>query len=601
MADIKKIVKRNEQKEEYKWRLEDIFPDNKRWEEEFQKLKELIKEVSKYQGKLGESANNLLHTLKLTDEISLLQERLFTYAYMRRDEDTANTTYQALSDKAQKISVEVSGALSFITPEILAIPDNQLASYIESNNELKHYKQAIAEIIRQKEHTLSKEEEQILALTEELAHAPSEIFNMLNNADLKFPTVKDENGEEVELTKSRYSQFMESKDRRVRLEAFTTLYSTYEKQKNTIAAIISANVKKDIFYSQIRKYPSALAASLSQDNVDVSVYENLITTIHESLPLLHRYMKIRKKLLGLDELHMYDLYVPMVKDVEIKITYDEAKEHVLQAVKPLGEEYISVFKEGLNNRWIDVYENEGKRGGAYSWGAYGTHPYVLLNHQDNVDSMFTLAHEMGHALHTYFSNANQSYTYAHYKIFVAEVASTLNEALLMDYMLKRAEDKNVKMYFINHYLEQFRTTVYRQVMFAEFEKLMHEAVEQGEALTTEWLNTNYYELNKKYYGSDVVVDQEISLEWARIPHFYMNFYVYKYATGFSAAQALTNKILNVGEEAVKRYLDFLKSGGSDYPLNLLKKAGVDLTTPEPIKQGLEIFSHLLDEMEQLVK
>jgi oligoendopeptidase F len=424
---------------------------------------------------------------------------------------------------------------------------------------------------------------------------------MLNNADLKFPKVKNEKGEEVELTHGSYIQFLESRDPEVRKNAFKAVYETYRNNRNTIGATLSANINKNIFYAKARHYPSVLESTLFGDNIKKEVYTNLISTIHESLPQLQRYLKLRKKLLKVDELHMYDLFAPLVEEFKMDITYQQAKEEIKKSLAPLGENYLKILQDGFDNHWIDVYENKNKRNGAYSWGAYGTHPYVLLNHKDNLNSMFTLTHEMGHAIHSYLSDENQEYRYAQYTIFLAEVASTLNEALLMDYLLKRVTDPKEKMYLLTYYADQFRTTVFRQTMFAEFEMITHEKAEEGESLTPQEFSEIYYGLNKLYHGNDMVVDQDIEMEWARIPHFYNSFYVYKYATGFSAATSFAKQILDEGQPAVDRYLGFLKSGGSDYSLNILKKAGVDMSTPEPIKQAMSVFSSLLDQMEELTK
>ena len=424
---------------------------------------------------------------------------------------------------------------------------------------------------------------------------------MLNNADIKFPYIKDEKNNEIELTKGRYIQLMESDDRRVRKDAFEALYSTYSKQKNTLAALLNANVKANIFSARARKYGSAREESLFADNVPVEVYDNLINAIHENLDIMHRYVKLRKKIMKLDDLHMYDLYTPMIKEVKMDISFEEAKDIVKDGLELLGEDYIKDLEKGFKSGWIDVYENEGKRSGAYSWGCYDSHPYVLLNHTDTLNNMFTLAHEMGHALHSYYSDSNQPYIYAQYKIFVAEVASTLNEALVMNHLLKKTTDKTKKMYLLNYFMEQFRTTVYRQTMFAEFEKIIHEKAEAGEALTAELLCSIYRDLNIKYYGPDMVVDDYIDIEWARIPHFYTSFYVYKYATGFSAAISISQQILNEGQPAVQRYLKFLKSGGSDYPIELLKIANVDMSTTEPVNNALKLFGSLLDQMEELLE
>ncbi|GAB7056439.1 MULTISPECIES: oligoendopeptidase F [unclassified Paenibacillus] len=596
---MNQLPKRKDVALEHRWNLEDLFPNQQAWDKEYQLVKDDLKEIGRFEGKLNDPAA-IKKCFELEDKISLHTERLYVYANMKHHEDMADPTYQALSDKSKKLSVEANEAMSFISPEILSLTDEQLHKLVE-NPELSFYKRTLEEMIRQKQHVLSKTEEALLAQVGNLSQAPGTIFGMLNNADLKFPKVKNEHGEEIELTHGRYIQFLESKDREVRKQAFEAMYSTYAKQKNTLAATLAANVTKNIFYAKARKYPSTLEMSLFGDNIKKEVYTNLIDTIHESLPLMYRYMELRKKLLKVDELHMYDLFAPLVDEYKMDITFPEAKQMVKESLKPLGDDYLGILQEGFDNRWIDIYENEGKRNGAYSWGAYGTHPYVLLNHKDNLNSMFTLTHEMGHALHSYLSDVNQPYRYAQYTIFLAEVASTLNEALLMDYMLKKSTDKKEKMYLLTYYMDQFRTTVFRQTMFAEFEKIIHEKAEQGESLTPQLLSQIYYDLNVLYYGKGMVVDQDIEMEWARIPHFYNSFYVYKYATGFSAATSFAKQILEEGEPAVQRYIGFLKSGGSDYSINILKRAGVDMSSPEPIKQAMSVFKELLEQMEALAK
>lgn len=593
------LPKRAEAAPETTWKLEDLFSSQAEWDKEYKEAKKQIGEIAIYQGKLADPAQ-LKACFELEDDLSLKIERLYVYANMKHHEDTAVPTYQALSDKSKKLSVESGEALSFITPEVLSLSDEQLDSMI-NNESLAKYRQTLEEMRRQKAHVLSKSEEGLLAQVGNISSAPGTIFSMLNNADLKFPKVKNENGEEVELSHGRYIQFLESKNQDVRREAFTAMYDTYGKLKNTLASTLSANVTKNIFYSKVRKYPSALEMSLYGDNIPKEVYTNLIDTIHKHLPLMHRYMDLRKQMLGLDEMHMYDLFAPLVEEFKMDISYEQAKQTVSESLKPLGEEYLKALQEGFDNRWIDVYENEGKRSGAYSWGAYGTHPYVLLNHKDNLNSMFTLTHEMGHALHSYYSDNNQDYRDAQYTIFLAEVASTLNEALLMHYLLEKSTDPKEKMYLLTYYADQFRTTVFRQTMFAEFELLIHERAEQGESLTPQDFNEIYYKLNEKYYGSGMVVDKLIEMEWARIPHFYNSFYVYKYATGFSAATSFAKQILDEGAPAVERYLGFLKSGGSDFSINILKKAGVDMSTPEPIEQAMSVLEEIISEMEKLAK
>ncbi|GAB6926423.1 oligoendopeptidase F [Paenibacillus sp. JCM 10914] len=593
------ILKRSDVPKEHQWKLEDMFADQKAWDASFAELKTLLKRAADYQGKLN-SAAAVKECFELEDEISYHAERLYVYAHMHHDEDTANPTYQSLSAKAKKLNVEAGEALSFITPEILALSESQLDQFIE-DKALQDYKFTLTEMKREKAHILSKTEEALLAQVGNLSSAPQTIFGMLNNADMKFPKIKNEEGKEVELTHGNYIQFLESSNREVRERAFKAVYETYGKQKNTLAATLSANVNKNMFYSRVRKYPSVLDMSLYGDNIPKDVYTNLIDTVHESLPLLHRYMELRKKLLGVDELHMYDLFAPLVDEYKWDITYEEAKQMTKDGLTPLGEDYLKSLQEGYDNGWIDVYENENKRTGAYSWGAYGTHPYVLLNHKDNLNSMFTLAHEMGHALHSYYSDNNLKYRDAQYTIFLAEVASTTNEALLMDYLLKHSKDPKQKMYLLTYYADQFRTTVFRQTMFAEFEKLVHERAESGESLTPQDLSDIYYELNVKYHGKGMQVDKEIGMEWARIPHFYTSFYVYKYATGFSAATSFSKQILEEGQPAVDRYLGFLKSGGSDYSINILKKAGVDMSSPEPIREAMSVFEDVIKQMEQLTK
>lgn len=601
MASGNALPKRKDIDSKFKWKLEDIYSDTDLWEKDFKTVKELTGQMGTFKGKLATSAETLLDCFKKSDELLSLNDKVFVYARMKRDEDNGNSTYQALTERASTLATEVFAGISFIVPEMLSIPEDKLMSFLNSNKELSVYMFMVQENLRQKEHILSENEEQILALSSEISDTAGDIFTMYNNADIKFPYIRDEKGEEIEVTKGRYTTLMESRDRRVRKDAFEAMYSTYSKMKNTLGASLTGNVKKNRFYSIVRKYPSALAASLDNDNVPVEVYDNLIETVNKNLHLLDRYLKLRKKVLKLDELHMYDLYVPMVEEYDKKVKYEEAKKLVKEGLQPLGEEYIGYLQKGLDSGWIDIYENEGKTSGAYAWGAYKTHPYVLLNYQDNINDVFTLAHEMGHALHSYYTNMTQPYAYSEYKIFVAEVASTVNESLLMRYLLPKAESKQEKAYLLNHYLEEFRGTVFRQTMFAEFEKLIHQKTEQGEALNAQELCDIYYGLNKKYFGETVTVDEDIAMEWSRIPHFYSSFYVYKYATGFSAATAIAEKVLTEGKPAVDKYLEFLKGGGSNYPIELLKIAGVDLSSPQPIQDALKVFEKTLDELEELLR
>lgn len=594
-----KLPSREEIPSKFKWRLEDIYASDALWEQDFQKLQHQIDGIQAYKGRLGESAQVLLEALQFEENLLQLNEKLYAYARMRRDEDNTNSTYQALTDRAESLSARAHAAVSFIMPEILALPEGTLSVFRQAEPGLELYGFAFDEIMRRKEHTLSVDEEKLLAQVAEVAEAPANIFKMLNNADITFEAIEGEQGTKVEVTHGRYIRLMESRDRRVRRAAFNSMYRSYRNLKNTLAAAISANVKRNIFYARVRKYSSALQAALFGDNINPEVYDNLIATVRQNNAAMHRYVKLRRNMLGLDELHMYDLYTPLVKDVEWVITYEEAVETVKKALAPLGADYCTVLARGLSGGWVDVYENKGKTSGAYSWGPYGSHPYILLNYQNNLNNLFTLAHELGHAMHSYYAYQEQPYTYAHYKIFTAEVASTVNECLLMNYLLKTVTDPDKKQYLLNHYLEQFRGTVFRQTMFAEFEKLIHARAEEGDALTPELLSGLYHQLNVDYYGPEIVVDPEIDWEWARIPHFYRSFYVYKYATGFSAAVSLSEQILQEGEPAVARYLNFLKSGGLGYPLDQLKQAGVDLSTPRPVQEGLKLFAALLGQMGEL--
>ncbi len=593
-----KVLERVEISEEFKWSIENMYQDESHWENDYNRVKELIEEFSQYQGKLNNS-KGLLNALNLYEILYEKALKVYTYAKMKRDEDNTNTKYQGLTDKAQGLYIKMESAVAFFVPEILQISEEEINQYYSEKGELKKYQHYLSEILRHKEHVLSIEEEQIIAQAGEIAHAPQDIFTMLNNADMKFPTILDENGEEVEVTHGNFIQLLESSDRRVRKDVFAALYNTYNSFKNTLATTFSSNLKKDYFFAKVKKHKSSIDAALFDNNIPIGVYDKLIDTIHENLHLMHRYVNLRKKMLGVDELHMYDLYTPMIKDIEMSVSYEKAKELIMKSLEPLGKEYINILKSGFKNRWVDVYENAGKTSGAYSWGTYDSYPFILMSYKDNVDSMFTLAHEMGHSIHSHYTAQNQPFIYSDYKIFVAEVASTVNEALVMDYMLKNTKDLNEKMYLLNYYLEQFRTTVYRQTMFAEFEKITHDKIQIGEALTVDDLNKIYHDLNVKYYGPDIVVDSHIGIEWARIPHFYNSFYVYQYATGYSAAIAFSKQILEEGEIAANRYIEFLKSGSSDYSINVLKKAGVDMTSSEPIISALKVFESLLDEMESI--
>ncbi len=599
MSETQKLPRRDEVPPQYKWRTADLYPDAAAWEKDFAWVAEALPAAASFHP-LGEFAGKLLGALRWQDLVGERLERVYTYAHLRRDEDAGDSAGQTLVERAKGLYVQFLGATSFFTPEILATSAENLERFELEQPDLQLYRHKLEEIGRMRAHVLSAPEEAILAGTVELAMAPTTVFRLLNDADLRFPSIQNETGVAVELTKGRYASFLENRDRRVRRDAFETLYGAYGDRVNTIAGLLNASVKKDVFYARTRHYESALEAALDADRVPVSLYDSLIAAIHAGLPHLSRYLRLRRKLLGLDELHMYDLYVPMIPEIEWKTSYEESTHMVQDGLAALGESYGMVLAKGLSSGWVDVLENQGKASGAYSTGAYGIHPYVLLNHQPNLNSVYTLAHEMGHALHTYYSSERQPYVYAEYSIFVAEVASTLNESLLTRHLLANTKDRTRRLYLLNYHLEQFRTTVYRQVMFAEFEKLIHQQVEAGEVLTPDSLNRTYRALNETYYAAGAVVDDEIALEWSRIPHFYSAFYVYKYATGFSAATALASGILREGDPARERYLKFLSSGGSDYPVELLQKAGVDLTTPAPVEAALNVFAETLDELEGLL-
>jgi oligoendopeptidase F len=596
----KEILKRDQIPVEETWNLEAIYNSIEEWEKAFEEVKSLVPTVVAFKGKLGESSDTLYEALKAQDELTMRFSKLMVYAHMKADEDTANPKFQALNDRGRQLAASLGAKLSFMVPEILAIDEEKLTSFVEENEKLKLYRHVLEDLNRERPHILDEEKEALLAEASEVMSTPSTTYGMLNNADLEFPSIKDEDGNELPVTHGRYSSLIRNQDRRVRQDAFLVMHQTYEKFKNTFAATLSGSYKKDNFNARIRHYESARQAALAGNNIPESVYDNLVETVNEHLHLLHRYVELRKKALGISELHMYDLYNPLVKDVEMKVSYAEAKKLVLEGLAPLGEDYLNILKEGYDNRWIDVHETKNKRSGAYSSGTYGTMPYILLNWSDEMNDAFTLAHELGHSLHSYYTRKTQPYPYANYSIFVAEVASTCNEALLNHYLIKTTEDKKKKLYLLNNQLEGFRGTVFRQTMFAEFEQLAHVAGANGEALTAEKLSEIYYDLNKKYFGDGMIVDQEIAIEWARIPHFYRNFYVFQYATGYSAAAALSKQILEEGEVAVSRYKEFLKSGSSDYPIEVLKKAGVDMTTPEPVRLAFQVFEHILDEMEALM-
>ncbi len=600
MAETKKIPERSQIAEQDKWAIHDIYATDELWEADLQKAKDLIPVISGYAGKLGESAKTLLAFLKLTEEIEVLADALGNYAMRRSDEDARVSKYQAMVGSLMSAFVALNAASSFSTPELMAISDETMERFYAECPELERYRRYLNDIRRRRAHVLSPAEEKLLAAAGEMANAPDTIYGMFSNADLTFPNAVDAEGNRHPLSQGTYISYMESSDRVLRRSAFENLYRTYGSYKNTIAAILAAQVKQLQFFADARKYGSAMEASLDVTNVPTEVYTNLIEAVHKNMDKMYRYVALRKKLLGVDELHMYDLYTPLVEGVDKKASIDEAKQTVYDALAPLGDGYRKILKEGFDNRWIDVYENAGKRSGAYSAGAKA-HPFVLLNYTGTLDSQFTLAHEMGHALHSYLSNRHQNPLDSEYVIFVAEVASTCNEALLMEYLLGRTTDRKERAYLINHFLEQFRTTLYRQTMFAEFELNIGRMSQEGTSLTPEVLNAEYRRLNRLYFGDGIVLDDEIDMEWMRIPHFYYNYYVFQYATGYAAAIALSRRILREGESAVKDYLGFLSGGCSKSPIDLLRGAGVDMSTTAPVEEALALFGELIDEMEALMQ
>lgn len=596
----KSLKKRDQIDKKYKWNIEAMYADEAQIDKDLEDVMAMTEGFTEFAGKLTESSSTLLKALKLHDAIWLKLEKVYVYARMRRDEDNSKSQYQAMTDKCNSVMAQVSAAISFFTPELLSASEETLLGYIEENEELKTYEFYIKDILREKAHVLTQAEENILAQMSEITGATNDIFTLLNNADMKFGKIIDEDGDEVELTHGNYIMFMESHDRNVRKQAYEAMYAAYKALINTIGTTYNYNTKTDVVGARIRKYESARAAALSQDNIPGEVYDNLIDVVNEYLPVVHRYMDIRKKLLGVDELHMYDIYVPLIELPKKDIPYEEGLEMMREGLAPLGEEYIERMNRGIESGWIDVYENEGKTSGAYSFGSYDSMPYILLNYTDTLKDVFTIVHEMGHSMHSSYTRETQPFIYGGHSIFTAEVASTVNESLLMHHLLDNETDPTMRKYLLNLYLEEFRTTLFRQTMFAEFEDLTHKAIENGHVLTSEWMCEEYQKLNDKYFGPAVEKDDTIRYEWARIPHFYNSFYVYKYATGYSAATAIANKILTEGEAARDAYIGFLKTGESDHPIELLKLAGVDMSSPDPIRAAMETFKALVEEFESLV-
>jgi oligoendopeptidase F len=586
--------------DKYKWKLDHIYPTVQDWEKDVAKVEALANAFTKHQGKLGQSVQSLLQALDDYSALMRLNDKAYVYANMALDVNSANPELQKLADRAEKMNTLVSEKTSWMQPEIVAIPDSKMKSFLEAK-ELAPYKMMLEDMIRTKPYSLPKEMEELLAKSSPLGNSPTNIYSMLSK-DVKFPKIKDEKGNEVQLTRANFVSYLESKDPRVRKDAFKAYYQALTDFQDTFAQTLAAKVKADNFYAQARNYGSALEASLTPNNIPTKVYDELIETVNKNLPLLHRYIALKKKMLGVKELHMYDIYVPIVPSDDKYIPYEEGKKMVIDGLQALGDDYVKVLAEGLEGGWVDVYSTDDKRSGAYQWGAYDTHPYVLLNYQGTLDDVFTIAHEMGHAMQSYYTNKTQPYITSNYPIFTAEVASTMNETLLFKSMYEKAKTKEEKMYLLNHYLENFRSTLFRQTQFAEFERLIHEKEQAGESLNAEALKQIYLDLNKKYYGKDMVSDEEIAMEWARVPHFFnYRYYVYQYSTSFAASQALAKQVLDEGKPAVDRIRkNFLEAGNSAPPIEVLKAAGVDMSTSKPIEQAMEIFEETLNELEKLV-
>lgn len=596
-----KAIKSREQiDQKFKWNIEEMYRDEDGWKEDYKIVEDKAKDFVSYSGRLGESPQVLLEAMQKKDNIWQILEKVYVYARMKKDEDNRVNQYQAMNDKAGSLIAKTSSYLSFFVPELLELPEEKLRGFLDLEEGLKIYEHAINDLLREKAHVLSKSEENLLAQLSEVTSSTNDIFSMINDADIRFGKIIDEDGDEVEVTHGRYIGFMESHDRRVRKEAFEHMYDAYDKLKNTLATTYNYNTKTDVVTARIRKYESARHAALSGDNVPVTVYDNLIDTVNSKLDLMHRYVEVRRKMLGIDEVHMYDMYVPLVEMPKEEIPYEKALNMMREGLAPMGEEYLNYMNQGIKAGWIDVYENEGKTSGAYSFGSYDSMPYILLNFNGKLKDVFTIVHEMGHSMHSYYTRKTQPFVYGGHSIFTAEVASTVNENLLMQHLITNCQDPQEKKYLLNLYIEEFRTTLFRQTMFAEFEKLTHEAVEKGEVLTAEWLSEQYGKLNRKYYGEKVVYDPQIEMEWSRIPHFYRAFYVYKYATGYSAAAAISEKILKEGAPARDAYVQFLKTGESGDPIDLLKIAGVDMSQPDPIEKAMDTFEKLIVEIEKLV-
>ncbi|UBX37797.1 oligoendopeptidase F [Enterococcus lactis] len=598
--EVKQLPKREELPENLTWDLTKIFSSDQEFDEKYLELSEKLKKSEKYKGTLDQGASQFLDAIEFVLSVYRQTEIIYVYAHLKNDQDTGNTEYQALYARASSLFSKVSEAVSWFEPEILQLSDERIWQYFKEEPKLEVYRHYIQQIVDNRAHVLSADQESLLAGAGEIFEASSDTFAVLNNADLVFLTIEGENGEKVQLSHGVYGQLLESTDRSVREAAFKGLYSVYEQFRNTFASTLSTHIKGHNFKAKVRNYSSAREASLSNNHIPESVYDTLVAVVNKHLPLLHRYMELRKRLLEVEKLHMYDLYTPVLGEAPITFTYEEAKEKALEALKPMGEEYMTIVEKAFSERWIDVVENKGKRSGAYSSGSYDTNPYILLNWHDTLDQLFTLVHEMGHSVHSYFTRSNQPYVYGDYSIFLAEIASTTNENILTEYLLETEKDPRVRAYVLNHYLDGFKGTVFRQTQFAEFEHFMHTEDEKGVPLTSEYLSDSYGKLNAKYYGPAVEEDPEIKFEWSRIPHFYYNYYVFQYSTGFSAASALAKRILSQEPDALENYLAYLKAGNSDYPVEVMKKAGVDMTQAAYIEDAMSMFEQRLNELEELI-
>ncbi|MDD2352272.1 MAG: oligoendopeptidase F [Atribacterota bacterium] len=592
-----KILHRKNISQEYRWDVKSLYDSIDNWENDFLKAEKLRNELIKYKDSFLLDDKSFLQCLLLKDEVSKIMQNLLTYAHMRKDEDNQNEKYQSIYYRSTNLLTKIEDNIAFIQPGILSLKYKTLREWINKNNKLKLYKHYIEDIYRKKSHILRPNEEKIIAQAGEMAMVPENTYGLLSNADLRFPKVKDKDGNIITISQSNFVSLLRNRDRQLRKKVYKKYYQPYKQHRNTFAALLGGNLKKDRFFSHTRKYRNSLEASLFEDNIPVSVYDNLLRIIHENIELLHNYIMIKKDYLNLKKLHMYDMYVPLTEKT-VQIDYLDAQDIVIKSLSPMGNEYQSIVKKGFNEKWIDVYENRGKTSGAYSTGSYQSKPFILMNYHGTIEDVYTLSHELGHSLHSYYTNKRQPFIYSNYPIFLAEIASTTNEVLLTNYLLNKAASQNDKLIILNHFLEQFRTTLFRQTMFAEYEKILHEYEASSGSITAEWCSQKYSDLIRYYYGENVIIDDEIKLEWARIPHFYYNYYVYQYATGFAAAIAFSRMILADGNKATEKYLEFLSKGSSDYPIDILKKSGIDMTKVNPISEAIKLFSELLTQLKK---